>query len=92
VGATTPAFSGQLVYLQFCEGLPLPPLWRSGCPVLFGTCLFLLLFFIIQFVFSLFFPWLGAVCPGGYADLAQGCLWEYRMLLSSSGGLHLSSQ
>jgi hypothetical protein len=25
VGATTAAFSGQLVYLQFCEGLPLPP-------------------------------------------------------------------
>jgi hypothetical protein len=22
------------------------------------------------------------VCPGGYADLSQGCLWEYRMLLS----------
>jgi hypothetical protein len=27
---------------------------------------------------SLFFPRWGSVCPGGYADLAQGCLWEYR--------------
>jgi hypothetical protein len=29
------------------------------------------------------------VCPGGYADLAQGCLWENRVLLSSPCGPHL---
>jgi hypothetical protein len=40
---------------------------------------FLLLLLIIQ-VFS---PGWGLVCPEGYADVAQGCLWEYRMLLSS---------
>jgi hypothetical protein len=33
-----------------------------------------------------------SVCSVGYADLAQGCLWEYCMLLSSPGDLLLSSQ
>jgi hypothetical protein len=51
---------------------------------------FLLLLFIIHFVFF-FFPWVGSVCPGGYAELAQGCLWEYCMPLSSPGGLLLPS-
>jgi hypothetical protein len=36
---TAPAFSGQLVYLQFCEGSPSPPLQHSGCPTLFAMCL-----------------------------------------------------
>jgi hypothetical protein len=31
------------------------------------------------------------VCPGGYADVAQGCLWEYHMLLSSPCVLHFPS-
>jgi hypothetical protein len=48
------------------------------------------LLFIIQFFFS-FFPGWGSVCPGGYADLAQGCLWEYCMPLSLPGGLLLPS-
>jgi hypothetical protein len=30
-----------------------------------------------------FFPGWGSVCPGGYAVLAQGCLWEYCIPLSS---------
>jgi hypothetical protein len=47
---------------------------------------FLLLLFM-QFVF--FSPGWGSVCPGGYADLAQGCLWEYHVLLSSSCGPRL---
>jgi hypothetical protein len=38
-------------------------------------------------VFFSFFPGWGSVCPGGYADLAQGCLWEYHVLLSSPCGL-----
>jgi hypothetical protein len=70
-----------------------------GCPLSFsaqGTPpsllhVFLLLFFIIQFFFS-FFPEWGSVCPGGYAGLAQGYLWEYCVLLSSPGGLLLLSQ
>jgi hypothetical protein len=54
VGAATPAFSGWLVYLQFCEGLPLPhsSVFRVPCPLLH---VFLLLLFI-QFFFFLFFP------------------------------------
>jgi hypothetical protein len=46
---------------------------------------FLLLLLIIQFLFS-FFCGSGSVCPGGYADLAQGYLWEYRVPLSSPCG------
>jgi hypothetical protein len=47
---------------------------------------FLLLLLSIQVFFS-FFPGWGLVCPGAYADLAQGCLWEYHILLSSLCGL-----
>jgi hypothetical protein len=70
-----------------CEGLPLPPLsaLRVPCPLCYMS--FLLLLLIIQFFF--FFPGWGSVCPGGYADLAQGCLWEYHMLLSSPCGPRL---
>jgi hypothetical protein len=32
--------------------------------------------------FFSFFPGWGSVCPGGYADLAQGCLWEYHVPLA----------
>jgi hypothetical protein len=89
VGAATPAFSSQLVYLQFCEGLPLPPLWLSGHPSLFAMCLFCYCCLLFSLVFFSFFPGWVSVCPGGYADLAQGCLWEYHVPLSSPGGLHL---
>jgi hypothetical protein len=44
--------------------------------------------FLLLFSFS-FFPGWVSVCPGGYADLGQGCLWEYHMPLSSPCGLHL---
>jgi hypothetical protein len=75
---------------------PSPTLHSSGHPVLFAMCLFLLMLFsclfIIQFVFFSFFPGWVLVCPGGYADLAQDCLWEYCMLLSSPGGLLLHSR
>jgi hypothetical protein len=49
---------------------------------------FLLLLLVIQFFF-LFSLGGGSVCLGGYADLAQGCLWEYRMPLSSPCGRRL---
>jgi hypothetical protein len=67
-----------LVYLQFREGFPSPPLPRSRCPTLLATCFF---FVIAYYSVSLFFPGWGLVCPGGYADLAQGCLWEYHSLV-----------
>jgi hypothetical protein len=44
--------------------------------------------YCLLFSFS-FFPWVGIVCPGGYADLAQACLWVYRLLLSSPCGPRL---
>jgi hypothetical protein len=85
--ATAPGFSGRLVYLQLHEGLPLSPIRCSGCPTLFATCLFCC--YCLLFSFFSFFPGWGLVCPGGYADLAQGCLWKYHMLLSSPCGLRL---
>jgi hypothetical protein len=79
--AAAPAFSCWLVYLQFREGFPLPPalVLRAPCPLCYLS--FFLLLLIIQFLF--FSPGWVLVHPGGYADLARGCLWEYCVLLSS---------
>jgi hypothetical protein len=76
------SLSGQarLVYLQFQEGFPSPSLRRWVCPTLFPACLFCSYCLLLSFSF---FPGWGLVCPGGYADLAQACLWEYRVPLSS---------
>jgi hypothetical protein len=62
-----------LVYLQFWEGFPSPSLQSSGCTTLFAMCLYCS--YCLLFSFS--------VCPGGYADLAQGCLWKYHVPRSS---------
>jgi hypothetical protein len=61
-------------------GIPLPPLWCSGCPTLFAMCLYCCYYLLFSFSF---FPRWRSVCSGSYADLAQGCLWEYLILLSS---------
>jgi hypothetical protein len=45
------------------------------CPTLFAMFLYCSYCLLLSFSF---FPGWGSVCPGGYADLAQGCLWEYR--------------
>jgi hypothetical protein len=66
--------------------LPLPPLWCSGHPALFAMCPFCCCCLLFSFYF---FPGWGLVCPGGYADLTQDCLWEYCMPLSSPCGLLL---
>jgi hypothetical protein len=66
--------------------IPLPQLRRSGRPTLFATCLYCSYCLLLSFSF---FPGWGSVCPGGYADLAQGCLWEYRVTLSSPCGPRL---
>jgi hypothetical protein len=89
VCAATPAFSRRLVYLQFCEGFPSPPLWCSGHLALFAMCLFCCCCCLFSLVFFSFFPGWGSVCSGGYADLSQGCLWEYHMPFSSHCGLCL---
>jgi hypothetical protein len=67
-----------------CKGFPLPHILVLRAPRPLCYVSFLLLLLIIQFFFL--FPWVGSVCPGGCADLAQGCLWEYHVLLSSPCG------
>jgi hypothetical protein len=71
---------------------------RDSPPPLFGTQgvpPYLLRVFVVVAVavvysgfFFLFFPGWGLVCPGAYAHLAQGCLWEYHVSLSSPCCLH----
>jgi hypothetical protein len=73
-GCMPPLPPGWLVYLQSQEGFPSPNLQRSGRPTLFATCLYCSYCLLLSFSF---FPWWRLVCPGGYADVAQGCLWEY---------------
>jgi hypothetical protein len=75
----------QLVYLQFREGFASPNLRRSVHPTLFHMCLYCSYRLLVSFSF---FPGWRSVCPGGYAALAQGCLWEYcgtaKLTLSAS--------
>jgi hypothetical protein len=72
---------GLFIYSSVRDSPHPASVFRAPHPLCYVSLLFLLL--ITQF---LFFPWLGVVCPGGYADLAQGCLWEYRVGLSSPCG------
>jgi hypothetical protein len=51
-----------------------------GCPTLFATCLFFC--YCLLFNFFSFFPVWASVCPGGYTNLALGCLWEYHVPFS----------
>jgi hypothetical protein len=74
------------LFIYSSEGFPFPSLWRSGCPTLFATCLYCSYCLLLSFSF---FPWVWSACPGGYADLAQGFLQEYHILLSSPCGPHL---
>jgi hypothetical protein len=67
-GATTPAFSSQLVYLQFHEGLPLLPLRHSWHPTLFSMCLFYCCYYSV--CFFLFFS-LG----GGWSVQGAMLIW-----------------
>jgi hypothetical protein len=49
-------------------------LWHSVHPTLFPACLICSYCLLLSFSF---FPGWRSVCPGGYAALAQACLWEY---------------
>jgi hypothetical protein len=68
----------QLFYLQSREGFPSPNLQRSGHPTLFTVCLYCSYCLLLSF--SFFLGW-RSVCPGGYAALAQACLWEYHSIM-----------
>jgi hypothetical protein len=94
VGAAAPAFSDWLVYLQFAWGIAPPPRSRAwgAPPSLLCVFFFQLLVYYLVCFFSFFPPGWGSVCLGGYADLAQGCMWEYHVPLSSPGGLLLPSR
>jgi hypothetical protein len=70
-----PLRPARLVYLQSREGFPSPNLQHSGRPTLFPMCLCCSYCLLVSF--SFFLGW-RSVCPGGYAALAQACLWEYR--------------
>jgi hypothetical protein len=82
-----PLWPGPAFLFTVLGRIPLPPSSALSAPhpLCYVSLLFLLI--ITQF---LFFPWVGSVCPGGYAVLAQGCLWEYRVPLSSPCGPRLS--
>jgi hypothetical protein len=75
---------GLFIYSSGWDSPPPALALRVPHPLCYMSLLFLLL--VTQF---LFFPQVGSVCPGGYADLAQGCLWKYRVPLSSPCGPHL---
>jgi hypothetical protein len=62
---------------------PLPSVLRAPHPLCYMS------FFLVAYSVFFFFPWVGVSLSKGYIDLAQGCLWEYCMPLSSPGGLHL---
>jgi hypothetical protein len=53
---------------------------------LLGVFLFSSACLLLSLFFSSFPGW-GSVCPVGYVDLFQGCLWEYCMLLICSTGV-----
>jgi hypothetical protein len=76
----SPARPGLFIYSSGVDSPPPSSVLSAPHPLCNVSLLFSLL--ITQF---LFFPMLGSVCPGGYAVLAQGCLWEYCILLSSPG-------
>jgi hypothetical protein len=69
-GATAPAFSSWLIVRNF----PSPPFGAQGAPPSL-LCVFFVVIAYYSGFFS-FFPGWGSVCPGSYADLAQGCLWD----------------
>jgi hypothetical protein len=70
----------QLVYLEFQEGFPSPPLQCSVCPTLFAMCVYCSYCLLLSFSY---FPGGGQSVQGVMLFLAQGCLWKYRILLSS---------
>jgi hypothetical protein len=69
-----PLRPARIVYIQSREGFPSPNLQRSGLPILFPACLNCSYCLVLSFSFC---PGWRSVCPGAYAALAQGCLWEY---------------
>jgi hypothetical protein len=57
---------------------------KDSLPAIFGAQCAPPSFLCLLLSFSFFLVW-RSVCPGGYAALAQACLWEYRGTRSSPG-------
>jgi hypothetical protein len=55
----------------------LPPFFGAQCAPPSFPCVFIDLIACYSMKFPFFSRW-RLICPGGYANLAQGCLWEYR--------------
>jgi hypothetical protein len=70
---TSPARPSLFIYSSQKDSLP-PLFSAQGTPPCFPRVFIVL---IAYYSVSLFFPGWRSVCPGGYADPAQGCLWEY---------------
>jgi hypothetical protein len=66
--------------------IPLPRSLALRAP--HPLCYYLYCSYCLLLSFS-FFPGWGSVCPGGYANLTQGCLWKYRVPFSSPCGPRL---
>jgi hypothetical protein len=83
-----PSLAGLFIYSSVRD-CPSPLFGTQGAP----PSLLRVFFVVIAYysVFFSFFPGWGPVCPGGYADLAQDCLWEYRVPLRSPCGVRLPS-
>jgi hypothetical protein len=80
-----PSLAGLFIYSSGRD-FPSPLFGAQGAP----PSLLRVFFFCYCLLFSFsFFPGWGSICAGGYADLAQGCLWEYRVPLSSPCGRRL---
>jgi hypothetical protein len=104
-GSSAATVSHLLLQALFTESLhgkqplaPPPLLWytQSTLPsllsVLFSSLFIIQVFFVVLFCVFVFAGW-GSVCPGDYAGLSQGWLWEYWMLLICSPvGLDLPNQ
>jgi hypothetical protein len=90
-----PSLASLFIYSSVRDSSPPHLALRAPHPLCYMSLLFLLL--NTQFLF--FSLGGGSVCPGGYADLAQGCLWEYHVPLNSpcphlpkpSGRRHLAA-
>jgi hypothetical protein len=77
---------GLFIYSSMRDSSPPTLVLRAPHPLCYVS-----FFFCCCLLFSFsFFPGWGSVCPGGYADLAQGCLWGYHVPLSSPCGPRLS--
>jgi hypothetical protein len=72
-GCSRPLQPGPACLFTVRGEIPPPPFGVQGAP----PSLLHVFILIAYYSVSLFFPGWGSVCPGGYAALAQRCLWEH---------------